>query len=440
MCVFIDGLDEIFGEDGDTKMTSFEPDDDFDDGRSDTSFASLDELVAAASKKVKSSGVAGAGETRDTIPDESDVSDPSATGGPGPDDEFAFTWSKKTERIQVISSWDSEFQSSFNEKKVPTAISFGRNNKVTWGYNIAFDADQARWFKLLLIDDEDLPEDVRNSAKINEARQYLSKHNKTATEVAALFLRQLWNHSIQRITETASRNVLNYSKFHIVITLPAIWPAYACTRMKEVATLAGMLANRGVGGDTELSFVSEPEAAALATLSDMEGRCDIKAGDSFVVVDCGGGTVDLISYEVVSLSPMVVKECIKGQGGLCGSVFVDEALTSILEREFGKKQWAKMSTDSRKDLLYEKWELGIKSSFGGDEKIWKFTMPFECLDKKALKAIQARNPLPKITITDNDIRGAFDMVLGKILQMLDEQVQAVQRKNLKNPKVMYSHI
>ncbi|KAK3690214.1 hypothetical protein B0T22DRAFT_481390 [Podospora appendiculata] len=64
-----------------------EPDDDFDDGRSDTSFASLDELVAAASKKLKSSGVAG--ESRDTVPDDSDVSGPSVTSGPGPDDEFA---------------------------------------------------------------------------------------------------------------------------------------------------------------------------------------------------------------------------------------------------------------------------------------------------------------------------------------------------------------
>jgi hypothetical protein len=35
--------------------------DDFDDGRSDTSFASLDELVSAASKKVKPTGLAGAG-------------------------------------------------------------------------------------------------------------------------------------------------------------------------------------------------------------------------------------------------------------------------------------------------------------------------------------------------------------------------------------------
>jgi hypothetical protein len=39
-----------------------------------------------------------------------------------------------------------------------------------------------------------------------------------------------------------------------------------------------------------------------------------QAGDTFVVADCGGGTADIISYEVVTISPMVVKECVKGQG------------------------------------------------------------------------------------------------------------------------------
>lgn len=186
----------------------------------------------------------------------------------------AFTWSNKIERMEVISSWDSELHSSSDEEKTPTAISFGPKGKVNWGYNIPFYAEQGKWFKLLLIDDKDLPEDVRKSIKIKEARAYLKKHNKTPVAVIAGFLRLLWNHCNQRITETVSRSLVNYSKFHIVITLPAIWPDYARNRMREAAEQAGMLSAR-VAGETTLSFISEPEAAALATLSDMEGRQDI---------------------------------------------------------------------------------------------------------------------------------------------------------------------
>jgi molecular chaperone DnaK (HSP70) len=187
----------------------------------------------------------------------------------------AFTWSDKIERMEVIASWDTDLHSTADEEKSPTAISFGPKNKVSWGYNIPFDADQLRWFKLLLIDEKDLPDDVRHSAKIKAARAFLKKHNKTAIQVIALFLRHLWNHCTERISETISRNLVNYSKFHIVITVPAIWPEYARVRMRDAADDAGMLGKR-IAGETKLTFISEPEAAALATLSDMEGRQDIK--------------------------------------------------------------------------------------------------------------------------------------------------------------------
>lgn len=36
--------------------------------------------------------------------------------------------------------------------------------------------------------------------------------------------------------------------------------------------------------------------------------------DTFIVVDCGGGTVDLISYKLIQAKPMIVKECVKGSG------------------------------------------------------------------------------------------------------------------------------
>jgi len=187
----------------------------------------------------------------------------------------AFTWSDKIEKMEVIRSWPSELHSNSDEPKVPTAISFAAKGKADWGYGIPADAEQLKWFKLLLVDDKDLPADVRKSAKLSEAREYLKKHNKTVTEAISLFLRHLWNHSIQRITETVSRNLINFSKFHIVVTVPAIWPEYARARMREAASLAGMLGKR-IAGETELSFISEPEGAALATLSDMDGRHDIK--------------------------------------------------------------------------------------------------------------------------------------------------------------------
>jgi hypothetical protein len=172
-----------------------------------------------------------------------------------------------------------------------------------------------------------------------------------------------------------------------------------------------------------------------------------------VVADCGGGTADLISYEVVSISPMVVKECVKGQGtsqlrfhhlpaatadfglgSLCGAVFVDEAFVNILQREFGWKRWCKMPAETLHRLVHDEWENGIKTSFDGREATWKIAVPFECLDRESL---MFGLPLPKITLTARDVRSAFDPALDKIRAMVDEQVAAVRMIKGKNPKVWF---
>ena len=57
----------------------------------------------------------------------------------------------------------------------------------------------------------------------------------------------------------------------------------------------------GVG--TALHIISEPEAAAMYALDIMDPH-NVKVGDTFVLCDAGGGTVDLISY-TVSLKPVL---------------------------------------------------------------------------------------------------------------------------------------
>ena len=47
-----------------------------------------------------------------------------------------------------------------------------------------------------------------------------------------------------------------------------------------------------------LRMISEPEAAALATIQPSQ----LKVGDNIVTTDAGGGTIDLIPYEIKYLS------------------------------------------------------------------------------------------------------------------------------------------
>lgn len=126
-----------------------------------------------------------------------------------------------------------------------------------------------QWFKLLLLDDQDLPEDVRTSRQIQRARGLLRNIRKTATEAVADYLRFLWQHTINKIRETLGRTVLSGTPFRVVITVPAVWNHKAVRKMRQAALDAGILEPR-LCSDTTLHFVSEPEAAALATLRDMK--------------------------------------------------------------------------------------------------------------------------------------------------------------------------
>lgn len=52
---------------------------------------------------------------------------------------------------------------------------------------------------------------------------------------------------------------------------------------------------------------------------------DLKIGDSFIICDIGGSTVDLIAYRVAELDPTVVEEATVGTSNQCGGSFIDQA-------------------------------------------------------------------------------------------------------------------
>lgn len=57
-----------------------------------------------------------------------------------------------------------------------------------------------------------------------------------------------------------------------------------------------------MGNGRKLQIITEPEAAAIYALDTMDPT-ELKVGDTFVLCDAGGGTVDLISYTVAALKP-----------------------------------------------------------------------------------------------------------------------------------------
>lgn len=93
-----------------------------------------------------------------------------------------------------------------------------------------------------------------------------------------------------------------------------------------------------MGSGHKLHIVSEPEAAAMYALDAMDPH-NIKVGDTFVLCDAGGGTVDLISYKVSALKPVLkISEAAPGSGSACGSTFLNRIFQKFLKDKLSEDQ------------------------------------------------------------------------------------------------------
>lgn len=114
-----------------------------------------------------------------------------------------------------------------------------------------------------------------------------------------------------------------------------MWSDLAKYSMRRAAMKAGLI-NKNDPQD-RLILISEPEAAALYCERMCE-QVNLSRGDRMMICDAGGGTVDLIVFEVVddhSKSVNRLKEVTKGMGESCGSVFLDHNFKLLIEEKLG---------------------------------------------------------------------------------------------------------
>ncbi|RKL31524.1 hypothetical protein BFJ72_g10928 [Fusarium proliferatum] len=255
------------------------------------------------------------------------------------------SWARSTnpKEVHSITGWASEDHRNQNEVQVPTLYDIDSGK---WGFEITPDMKPMKWFKLLLLKNEDIAkEEIRNAPQLQQARDILSSSRKrlTAVQVVGYYLKNVWDH-----TYAALKSMLDVDNLplRVAITIPAIWPAYAQSAMREAAKIAGITKYRDIG-ETTLILVQEPEAAALASLFQRNSSPEIQ---------------DVISYKVVSERPFKLEECVPGTGKLAGAFQIDQAFESYVR---GK---AKLKISSLKDFDYNQfilreWELGAKRSF-----------------------------------------------------------------------------
>ncbi|MGB3191407.1 MAG: Hsp70 family protein [Limnoraphis sp.] len=112
------------------------------------------------------------------------------------------------------------------------------------------------------------------------------------------------------------------------LTIPAIWKDAEKSFMRRAAIKAGLITNNENDRD-RLLLVLEPEAAAIYCQE--KDKKQLKAGQRFMVVDCGGGTVDITCHEVSSHGGL--EEVAEGTGGAYGSTYIDKEFKEYLAKK-----------------------------------------------------------------------------------------------------------
>ncbi|XP_053396353.1 heat shock 70 kDa protein 12B-like [Mercenaria mercenaria] len=135
-----------------------------------------------------------------------------------------------------------------------------------------------------------------------------------------------------------------------VLTVPAIWNDAAKQFMREAAQEAGIL-------EDKLSIALEPEAASLfcrhlpveKLSSDKTTLSTFEVGKKYIVLDAGGGTVDITVHEVLSGGKL--KELYKASGGNWGGTRVDQAFTDFLSNVAGSDVMSKFKDRHIEDYI-----------------------------------------------------------------------------------------
>lgn len=116
-----------------------------------------------------------------------------------------------------------------------------------------------------------------------------------------------------------------------------------------------------MAGMSPVTMIKEPEAAALYTMHSLEFA--LRVGDAFVLCDAGGGTVDLITYEVVKLEPVLgLRELVPGTGR-------SSSLVGHIQTAFSVSNILKLGTGSMAGSLGLNQRFGeaVKSLVGEDK-------------------------------------------------------------------------
>lgn len=330
----------------------------------------------------------------------------------------AAVYSATPDDLDIIKTWPGG--NGISSDKVPTEISYTQplgstsNSVIRWGFQFRPEERRLRCIKLFLDRNQNIPSYVSRQ----ETAAQLGAAGKTVVDAVSDYLTQIHKHTMQTLTRRYGERFIKDTKVEFVLTCPAVWSDAAKNATLVAAERAGM------GSKEQLQMISEPEAAAVYTIKAMQSH-HLTIGDNIVVCDAGGGTVDLIAYEIISLKPLRVEESAVGTGGLCGSALLNYRFEEHVKTQLGEAKFEEMRV-----MKVKTWQTGlkyfeefVKRNFN-DEEYTEVSIPFPGMaDDEATGLSEGF-----LHMSATQIKDIFDPVISEICDLVQGQIDGIRQK------------
>lgn len=214
------------------------------------------------------------------------------------------------------------------------------------------------------------------------------------------------------------------------LTVPAMWSDSARKKTQDAASKTGMqyaaiaagtspAANKsGIQQPLPPQILSEPECAAIYALKDLDNIDSLRTKDRILVCDAGGGTVDIITYEILQVNPLSIAECTIGTGDYCGSTFIDRNFEDLFKRRMGL-QYPLLSALVRQQAV-KNFEAA-KIAFRDDplQQVFYINLP------GIGDIVEARVESGNFQISREEMRELFNPIIDRIISLIATQIKAV---------------
>ncbi|KAM3510631.1 hypothetical protein MY11210_005716 [Beauveria gryllotalpidicola] len=343
---------------------------------------------------------------------------------------FALSTAADFKEIITWTKYPGAFSHSAEHSvKAPTRIAFAEENPDlggnAWGYQVEPGMRACALTKLLL-DKSALLSDFDDCDVYDASTNDMMRlpKGKSAKDVATAYLRQMYNMFDNSKKELFGSMNLDELPIEFWLTVPASWSETAKLLTKTAAMEAGF-GNRAID---RVMLISEPEAAAQYTLKSSFHRLEafVQKNTGVMVCDCGGGTVDITTYEIEEVQPLLkLREIAVGIAGKCGATFVDRNFFKLMAARFGE---AFTDLDPEQigpgSTFMNQFEQRKKDFSNGNinRRAHRIPLLMPALNYTSKTETFYEKRSSSILLTHQDFKDIFNPVVKKILALIEDQV------------------